>query len=120
MTIDKNRFVAEKLGMCRLNVGSLDDEGICTRCGMPCECHHNPDFSTDAGTVQLLRLMMKSKDWPDFCNKIGYRFSIGGTYHKESGYIPTWKELIPIYYITTPGALLDAVAAWFGWEWEEK
>jgi len=57
--------------------------------------HSNPDFSTDAGAVQLLREMMNQKDWSEF-------------------YLSIWEgtENFLRDYITTPGALLDAYLEW--------
>ncbi len=80
---DKNRQIAEKLGMCwhkvvdqqpyeidGVSVGSLF---ICS-CGMKLygevvafhERMSNPDFTSDPGKVLLLREMMKREDWDKF------------------------------------------------------
>lgn len=100
--MDKNRFVAEKLGLC-WHEFNPDYDVYCKKCrrsvGMG-----NPDFSSDAGAVELLRLMMKRDDW-----------SVFTSWHTINKHITTdhwiWNELI-----TTPGALLDSAAEHFGWK----
>lgn len=108
---DKNQFVAEKLGeKWHIIHKKLEDDGWEWR---TCSCgsldrwydnsldlrHSNPDFSTDAGAVELLRLMLERKDWNGF------------TYRNMGRDIDRLAKII-----NSPGALLDAVAEWFGWE----
>jgi len=69
MTTDKNRFVAEKLGLCWHEPVYDDDMVKSCSCGRPyLYASHppNPDFRSDAGAVQLLRLMMEYKLWWKF------------------------------------------------------
>lgn len=124
----KNQFVAEKLGRCWHDIQDHHGTekyglGSCSKCGETFTAIHfsdwsheacNPDFTTDAGAVELLRLMMKREDWKQF--------------HRELRGAMIWDEIreahiyfsIDVLYITTPGALLDAVADYFGWKEERK
>jgi hypothetical protein len=62
------------------------------------EWFDNPDFTTDAGAVLLLREMMKREDWPEIYKDIGCQ--------RERPYG------IPPEFLTTPGKLLQAVSEW--------
>lgn len=101
--MDKNQFVAEKLGVRWHIISSTTLEGhslYCESCkeylsdsakqnGLyPRNIHTNPDFSSDAGAVELLRLMMGRDDWTKF---------------------NSWSS-------DHPGALLDVAAEYFGWK----
>jgi len=101
--MDKNRFVAEKLGLC-WHEYDPDYDVYCKKCRVSIG-DGNPDFSTDAGAVELLRLMMERPSWWEFISEAW------GTRRD------TFEDCFKI--ITTPGALLDAAAEWFGWEEEE-
>ena len=109
MTTDKNRFVAEKLGLCWHRAVPDLRIGLPTRVSIFCPCgkcgsdEDNPDFSTDAGAVQLLRLMMERPD----CDRL-LRHITGG--------IASPERMILAVTITTRGKLLDAVAEWLGWK----
>lgn len=95
MTTDKNRFVAEKLGLCW--------HGIVAYAG------YNPAFNSDAGAVQLLRLMEEHKDYKEFISSL-----VESTYVYR-GVLKVHHSIFIKDYITTPGKLLDAV-----WEWVRK
>jgi hypothetical protein len=98
MTPDKNKEVAE----------ALDDRY---------SGHHTPsgefvhtsyrDYSSDAGAVQLLRLMEERPDWYMFRWKIGGRSTKGCTSQSYSEF-----DYIDASYITTKGKLLEAVWTW--------
>ena len=61
----------------------------------------NPDFTDDAGAVQLLRIMGEREDGYEFISFIGgeVEFNKNGT---------VWKKNIPADFITTHGALAKA------------
>jgi len=100
--MEKNRELAELLGLCW-------HERITSRL---CNCgfiptgfeiienhisYNNPDYTSDAGKVQLLREMEKREDWLNFLNKVG----LGGGYRRRlSIYIE--------YILDTSGKLRDA------------
>lgn len=110
----KDKYIAERLGLCWHEI-VFDPTGEpefpnCKHCGREDVPWHweypegkckriadeNPDFSTPAGTVLLLGLMMKRDDWGgDF----GFQQIIGG---------PEYDK-IDVSYITKPGTLRDAV-----------
>jgi hypothetical protein len=110
--IDRNREVSKRLGLCwhEQKLQAEFDEVQCT-CGRlyPDEVglydhfvRSNPDFSTDAGAVELLRLMRGR-----------------GVYHLFLRYLyvdaKTIEETLDrsiVQYITTPGTLRDAVLEW--------
>lgn len=100
--MDKDKYIAERLGLCWhdpvfTSMGSNSIKHRCVRCHeiVP-YVGYNPDFSTPAGTVLLLGLMMKRDDWGgDF----GFQQIIGG---------PEYDK-IDVSYITKPGTLRDAV-----------
>ena len=115
MTTDKNRFVAEKLGLCWHNWDwrEVSQTYRCTKCNkylMNIPVPTNPDFTLDAGTVQLLRLMEARKDYKEFISSL-----VESTYVYR-GVLKVHHSIFIKDYITTPGALLDAVAEWFGWK----
>jgi len=93
-TTDKNRFVAEKLGV---PYSEYKTKGMDRKI----HTHSDPAFHTDSGVVQLLRLM-KDKDYI-------HKFSIQNDYPVLNGHY-----CIPFHLITAPGALLDAVWGFFG------
>ena len=67
-----NREVAEKLGLCWhepqfVTLGRVTKHK-CAKCHKVVKhVDFNPDFSTDAGKVQLMKLMMKREDYLTFC-----------------------------------------------------
>ena len=110
-TEDKNRFVAEKLGMC-WHKPALNFSRYCHKCGktIPKEDTTGnivrPDFSTDSGAIQLLRLMEEHPEGSLFFARLIY----SGTNVEsidDDGYIP--RKII-----TAPGALFNAVWEFFG------
>jgi uncharacterized membrane protein len=95
MTTDKNRFVAEQLGVVPyISPGGYKRNDV-------------PDFTSDAGAVQLLRLIMNRDDYGVFLRDILKCPKV-----RESNVI---FEAIWIDDITTPGKLLQAV-----WEWSKE
>jgi hypothetical protein len=104
--MDKNRYVVEQLGICwhERRAGFMLGISVCS-CGITYKDGHehiNPDFTTKEGRVQLLELMMGREDWTDFKQSIDCL----------DWPLPT-SNYFDVYvhakYITTPGALLDAV-----------
>ena len=102
--MDRNRELCELLGICW-------HERVCDLT-MKCTCGDfhslsagpfpdNPDFTTDAGKVMLLREMRKREDWFEFLNEHGDRYRIyDGDQIKE--------DMIPVDDILdTTGQLLD-------------
>lgn len=113
MENDKNRFVAEKLGILwHKPKEGYGDECICGSISLgyhnsqkALERHckkSNPNFSTDSGAVELLRLMMGRPSWWEFISEAWW------------ARCDTFEDCFKI--ITTPGALLDAAAEYFGWK----
>jgi len=77
-----------------------DKAFICDKCGK----RHavNPDFTTDAGKVQLLKEMRKRVDWHLFVHEIG---------KCNSGHF--YSDYVEIDYITdTAGKFRDATWKW--------
>jgi hypothetical protein len=103
-----NKELAGLLGICW---HEMDDEGFvtlkdgkmfitCKRCNQFIDmAEMNPDFSSDAGKVQLLRLMEGRSDWDEFhCYALG---------------VDEDNDLIPLGYITdTTGKLAKAALEW--------
>jgi hypothetical protein len=109
---EANKYLCEKLGLCWHEIERTWGEYY------QCSCskhkvlyedllkHSNPNFSTDAGAVQLLRLMMKRVDWWRFIEEYGDRYRYyQGDQVKE--------DMIAVELITTSSALLDACVEWF-------
>jgi len=89
----------------------IDNQTLkCKHCGqgMLFPWQTNSDL-TDAREV--IRVMRKREDWPEFCSSVGFRGTSGG-YFDGIHYNPEWWELIDIKYLLAPGALLDAVVEW--------
>jgi len=87
---DINRELAELLGLCWHE--PIPD--ICCKCGS--REPFNPDFTTDPGKIELLRLMMKRDDWPKFAHYVG-----------------THNGAFPLDLITdTTGRLAQAAVEW--------
>jgi len=117
MTTDKNKDVAEALGLCWHEWKHYFDTNLeesryrCVLCNSWNEREEHPKFDDDAGAVQLLRLMREflgSGEWHEFLMYI----------KPTDTEIETYPEAIDEFvydYITTKGKLLDAVAEWFGW-----
>ena len=65
-----NRELCKKLGICWHEWVGRSSGMECTKCGGRVAYHTslppNPDFTTDAGKVQLLREMEKREDWEEF------------------------------------------------------
>jgi len=106
MTTDKNREVALALGLCWHAPFTPCMPGTWCTCGSlkPFDCCPiNPDFTSDAGAVQLLRLMMKRLSRDDFF-----------TFIRTVGFGSSSDDYWYIYgtYITTKGKLLEAVWLW--------
>ena len=65
--------------------------------------HKNPDYTSDAGKVQLLREMRKRKDWVMFIGKICSTYRIGREYV---------LYILDDYILNTTGKLGDVVIEW--------
>lgn len=98
---EKNKRLAKLLG---LEWHELTDNGYCHTCG-----HHscfvvNPDFTTDAGKVQLLREMMKQEGYDVFIIE-------NGSISKHGRHL----DCILVDLITdTTGKFRDACLEWLG------
>jgi hypothetical protein len=97
---DINRELAERLGIPRHRTGKA---GYCEVCGHHSCFEKNPDFTTDSGKIELLRLMMKREDWSKFL------FTI----NKVAGITVWGQNFIFVRYITdTTGLLAQAAVEW--------
>lgn len=96
--MNKSKRICELLGIPYLEWRTIGYESGKTY------LHHNPDFTTDQGRVQLLRLMREREDSDRFFAKLN-AFS-----HDEDGCLI--NSSIPIIYITENGQLVDAVIEW--------
>jgi hypothetical protein len=105
----KNQFVAEKLRLCWCDWSDKYHSAKCIKCGVSksdSTKRSHPDFSTDAGAVQLLRLMRSREEWEDF------KFEIAVKKHNQESLNSAINNVVDC--ITTPGALLDAVYEFLG------
>jgi hypothetical protein len=78
------------------------DDGMCSLMLIN-SCRFNPDFSSDAGKVLLLREMMKLEDWQEFVNhliKDGEAYGIGDAL------------LMALLITDSSGKFADAVYDW--------
>ena len=108
--MNKNQFVAEKLGMCWHDAEIIKGEFICRVCEKSTTNFNallKPDFGDDAGVVQLLRLMVVREDWKDFSKTLVFNIGEREYYGRDSS--------VALEYLLNPGALLNAVAEWFGY-----
>jgi hypothetical protein len=96
---DINKELAGLLGIPRHRTGKA---GYCEVCGHHSCFKHNPDFISDAGKIELLRLMMKREDWPEFCNSIGHSYATKKI--PSSAYYYIWM----VYILDTTGRLAQA------------
>jgi hypothetical protein len=110
--MDINRELAERLGV---HWHKDNGEGFCGEvcdCGLhlyDIECRsytpvesQNPDFTSDPGKIELLRLMMKREDWPQFHLSL-FRETAHGR----------MNDFIPIRFITDTTGLLAQAAVEF-------
>lgn len=112
MTQEKDKFICEKLGVCWHDVKIVDGRYVCD-CdniadGLFNSCAlSNPDFTSEAGRVQLLKLMEKHEDYFDFINTIGKAV--------PSSTRLTLTCFIPVGYMTDDtGKFRDEVFKWLG------
>lgn len=93
---EKDKFICEKLELCWHD---FNGNGCCRNCKQfRSEVKSNPDFTTEAGRVQLLKLIVKHEKYYDFCCDIG-----------------TGIFTIPVRYIEDDtGKFRDAVFKWLG------
>ena len=106
-----NRHVAEQLGWhgpklcsgCRI---TRDDALTNPNASCNHDKSHNPDFSSKAGVVTLLELVMKHFGDDEYQKS---QFLYGLDVHGTKPFI--LRDFITL--ITTPGALLDAVYSYF-------
>lgn len=108
---EKDKFICEKLGVCWhewvTNYGHDSDMLMCKHCWeYPREVNPNPDFTSEAGRVQLLKLMIKHKDWKNFV------WSLGFSYFTQS----LCAQLLEDYFADDTGKFRDAVYEWLGGE----
>lgn len=92
----KNKELAERLG---LHICSVGPTLLHCECGSKGQINV-PDFTSDTGKVQLLRLMMEREDWDAFQIRINV---VGKT---KYGHI--WID----YITDTTGKLRDACLEW--------
>jgi hypothetical protein len=112
-----NRELTELLGLCwhrwEYLLGNPPNEvGRCS-CGkfsdvtymewINIHAHNNPDFASDPGKIELLRLMMKREDWSKFL------FTI----NKIAGITVWGQNFIFVRYITDTTGLLARAAVEF-------
>jgi hypothetical protein len=82
--MDINRELAELLGLCwhEYEEKSFEEWNImvCQKCGVETNGleaqfsqYWNPDFTSDSGKIELLRLMMKREDWPEFLHFVWFK-----------------------------------------------
>lgn len=116
---EKSRYIVEQMGSCwhAEITGRVDPTGmpICL-CGFiphitaaELRIHIercNPNYSTDV--IGLLEVMYSKAYWPDFLFKINGE--VKGSMD-DPMYTPL-RYMIDIYYILTPGKLLDAAYQW--------
>jgi len=67
--MNKNRELCELLGICR-HVGKEDMPEMCSICNQ--WFRENPDFTTDAEKVRLLRILRNGDDWHKFAKFCGF------------------------------------------------
>lgn len=66
--------------------------------------HSDPDFTSDAGAVKLLRILMEREDWNKFVAELNcYKRDDEGSF---------FCDVIPEHYITTSGLLAEAALEW--------
>ena len=109
---EKDKFICEKLGICWHEWKSDHASFTCIKCGYRCNSSEtppkNPDFTSEAGRVQLLKLIKPNKRYYHFCE----RYLI----------FSCWEHRKKIYAIPEPlmtddtGEFRDAVFEWLGGE----
>jgi hypothetical protein len=116
--MDINRELAELLGLCWHEYDHWEGRYQVCRCGVkyfysdkPVDWA-NPNFTTDSGKIELLRLMKNQEDWRDFLSSVGYCASIGGFWNGKV-YIPKWEDWISVDLITDTTGLLAQAAREF-------
>jgi len=105
-----NKELCGLLGICWHELGTNDwvhnqalpvEHFKCKKCGIytsKCEVDINPDFTSEAGRVQLLKLMMKLKNWKSFV------FYLGFSYFSQS----LCAQLLEDYFANDNGAFARA------------
>ena len=88
-----NKRACELLRICWHSI-DLGEDVFCQKCGD--YFVSNPDFTSDSGKVELLRLMRKRTDFDDFLRSL-----TGGICGPE-------REILATYIIDTTGLLLKA------------
>ena len=103
--MNRDKDIVEKLGGCwhEFNIG-VAGYHYCIHCKVMSiyDFIANPDFTSDAGKIQLLRMMSKREDWYLFVHKIG-KYNSG---HFYSDYVEI------DYIIGQTGKLRDAAWKW--------
>jgi hypothetical protein len=113
--MDINRELAELLGLCwHEYIPKSEDEWatmVCSKCRKETNNLDAQfpnvipvyDFGSDSGKIELLRLMMKREDWPEFISTVGKYSIISG--EPEEPFDP-WIRLD--YILDTTGLLAQA------------
>jgi hypothetical protein len=101
--MDINRELAELLGVLHEVVIDRDFPNALCACGATGCLKITPDFTSDPGKIELLRLMMKREDWSKFL------FTI----NKIAGITVWGQNFIFVRYITDTTGLLAQVAVEF-------
>jgi hypothetical protein len=121
-TKDINRELTELLGLCWHDYQEKSHEEwnvmVCQKCGIETngleaqfQKYWNPNFTSDSGKIELLRLMMKREDWSKFL------FTI----NKIAGITVWGQNFIFVRYITdTTGLLARAAMEWLTAQKGEK
>jgi hypothetical protein len=113
-TKDINRELTELLGLCWHDYQEKSHEEwnvmVCQKCGIETngleaqfQKYWNPNFTSDSGKIELLRLMMKREDWSKFL------FTI----NKIAGITVWGQNFIFVRYITDTTGLLAQTAVEF-------
>lgn len=117
---DLNRELAERLGLLEhIVIAEHDERAVCS-CGVRGlafavrnHCINSiPDFTTDAGAVKLLRLLMQREDWPEFMRRLNTMLRPEGMKDLDILLEDVVTSLFR-QYITTPGLLAKKAAEWF-------
>jgi hypothetical protein len=103
--MDINKELAGLLGLCWHEYDHWEGRYQVCRCGVkhfysdkPVDWA-NPDFASDSGKIELLRLMIKRDDWDKFWELL----------YQEQGFHPNFW----VFYLTdTTGLLAQAAVEW--------
>jgi hypothetical protein len=96
--MDINKELAELLGLCwhenAIQPLYSNVRFACSKCGSN---DYNPNFTSDSGKIELLRLMFAREDWIDFRDQ----------------YITVYGDAVPVdLLLDTTGLLAQAAVEW--------